>query len=183
VPLANNAATPVAHEYVVQKGDSLALISRRTLGKESRWTEIAALNPGLTPKNLKVGAKLALPADSLAQNDAAPQTPPATTNKKPVVQPNVQPKEKEKAARIDDPSAKKVASAGGYKVQKGDTLKAIARRELGEEGRWKEIVALNPGLSPAKLSVGQSLRLPTGAHEAEVATLVPSGSSDKPRIR
>ena len=84
-PIVPPPSTPAASngEYVVQKGDSLALIARRTLGKESRWTEIAELNPGLTPKNLKVGAKLTLPSDAAAspKGVAAAAPKPATTPK------------------------------------------------------------------------------------------------------
>jgi nucleoid-associated protein YgaU len=192
-PTMGGSTPPVAplaaHEYVVQKGDSLALIARRALGKESRWSEITALNPGLTPKNLKVGSKIVMPADTLAAADPLPQTPAPTAKK------SVAPmKEKEKAAPLDEPLSKKaVAAAGGYKVQKGDTFKAIARRELGDEGRWKDIAALNPGVSPSKLAVGQSLRLPGAAHEpatresatheSAVASLIEPASSSKPRVR
>jgi LysM repeat protein len=72
-------------------------------------------------------------------------------------------------------------------VLKGDTLKAIARRELGDGERWKEIVDLNPGLSPSKLAVGQVLLLPRGTRAVEQpsATLVADAApaSNKPRIR
>jgi LysM repeat protein len=177
-PPSTPAIEPAATSgYVVQKGDSLALIARRTLGKESRWPEIAALNPGLTPKSLKVGARLALPTDSAPIAAAPKQTEPAP---------------KAKPERMAAPE-KKVASANSCKVQKGDTLKAIARRELGDGERWQEIVALNPGLSPSKLSVGQVLRLPAGAaekprateHAPERAALVADAGpvNDKPRIR
>jgi len=170
-PLAAPAAT---NEYVVQKGDSLAQIARRTLGKESRWTEIAALNPGLTPKNLKVGAKLALPTDA-AQAVAQP-TPPAPKKTEAAPKP--------KSERTVAPE-RKVAGGPSCKVQKGDTFKAIARRELGDSERWKEIADLNPGVSASKLSVGQVLRLPAGTRAPESATLVADASpaSNKPRVR
>ena len=45
-------------------------------------------------------------------------------------------------------------------VAPGETLTAIARQNLGDAGRWREIVALNPGLSPDRMSVGASLILP-----------------------
>ena len=78
----------------MQKGDSLALIARRTLGKESRWTEIAALNPGLTPKNLKVGAKLTLPSDAAATPKGV-----ATAVPKPATTPKPKPKANESASK------------------------------------------------------------------------------------
>jgi len=165
-------------EYVVQKGDSLALIARRTLGKESRWTEIAALNPGLTPKNLKVGAKLALPTDATAS--AAPTSTPTSTPKPKTKPSESAPKPKTELAAAPE---KKVAAGPSCKVQKGDTFKAIARRELGSDERWKEIAELNPGVSSSKLSVGQTLRLPERAHANEVASLVPSSADNKPRVR
>jgi len=173
-PSAPRPAPAIANEYVVQKGDSLALIARRTLGKESRWTEITALNPGLTPKNLKVGTKLALPDD--ATQSVAQPTPAA--QKKTETAPKQRP---ERAAAPE----KKLAGGPSYKVQKGDTFKAIARRELGSEEHWKEIADLNPGVSASKLAVGQVLRLPSGTHAAESATLVADATpvSNKPRIR
>lgn len=167
-------APAAANEYVVQKGDSLALIARRTLGKESRWTEIAALNPGLTPKNLRVGSKLALPGDAapLASQPEKPAAKKSTAAPKPA---------SERAA----PPEKLLAGGRSCKVQKGDTLQAIARRELGDGDRWKEISELNPGLSPSKLSVGQVLRLPAGARALEHSALVADAApaSNKPRVR
>ncbi len=166
-------------EYVVQKGDSLALIAKRTLGKESRWNEIVALNPGLNPKNLKVGARLTLPSGAAPVTVAKNDAPLAPTAKK-----SVEPAKEKSVAKA--PEAKKRAPAGthAYTVQKGDTFKAIARRELGDESRWKELAALNPGVDAGKLSVGQTLRLPTGADRpALVASAAPVVASNKPRVR
>jgi nucleoid-associated protein YgaU len=165
-------------EYVVQKGDSLALIARRTLGKESRWTEIAALNPGLTPKNLRVGAKLALPTDATAS--AAPSAAPTTAPKPKSKASEPAPKPKSELAAAPE---KKVAAGPSCKVQKGDTFKAIARRELGSDERWKEIAELNPGVSSSKLAVGQTLRLPERGHASEVASLASATPDNKPRVR
>lgn len=181
-PPAPQPAPTASNEYTVQKGDSLALIARRTLGKESRWTEIAALNPGLTPKNLKVGAKLALPNDATAMPVASPETKAPPAKKTEVAN---APKTKPDAPAAD----KKVAGGHTCKVQKGDTLKAIARRELGSSERWKEIAELNPGVSPSKLSIGQVLRLPGAAHapethDAPVAVAdLPQQATRKPGIR
>jgi len=137
--------------YVVKSGDSPARIAKRQLGSESRVHEILALNPGLNPKNLKVGQELLLPTG------AAPAAPePVAVAAKPASQPGAKPVVA---------SVPKASSKGGrsYKVQKGDTLSAIARRELGSAGRSGEIQALNPGLDPAKLKVGQSITLPGGS--------------------
>jgi 5'-nucleotidase len=47
-----------------------------------------------------------------------------------------------------------------YTVRKGDTFWNIATRQLGNGHRWKEIAEMNPGVSPNKLRVGQTIRIP-----------------------
>ncbi len=49
-----------------------------------------------------------------------------------------------------------------YTVKRGDTLSEIAERELGTQSRWRELVALNPGLDPQRLKEGQRLRIAFG---------------------
>lgn len=50
-----------------------------------------------------------------------------------------------------------------YTVKKGDTLSAIAKRELGNAARWPEIHRLNPDIEdPNLIHPGQTLRLPGG---------------------
>ena len=173
-PVANGTS-----EYVVQKGDSPALIAKHMLGKESRWSEIAELNPGLDPKRLKVGSKLILPAGAapaVAKNDA----PAAPASKK-----AVEPAPREKSVAKAPETRKSASSTRTYVVQKGDSYKAIARRELGDESRWKEIAALNPKADASKLAIGQKLSLPAGAERSAplVAAAAPSVSSNKPRVR
>lgn len=47
-----------------------------------------------------------------------------------------------------------------YLVKRGETLRVIARRELGGERFIPQIVELNPGLDPNKLAAGQKIKLP-----------------------
>jgi nucleoid-associated protein YgaU len=47
-----------------------------------------------------------------------------------------------------------------YTVRKGDTLSAIAQRELGAASRWPEIAELNAIPNPDLIYPGQELRLP-----------------------
>jgi len=48
-----------------------------------------------------------------------------------------------------------------YTVVKGDGLMSIARKQLGDAKRWREIQTLNPTLTdPNKLKVGQVIILP-----------------------
>ncbi|MFH7597115.1 LysM domain-containing protein [Streptomyces racemochromogenes] len=51
-----------------------------------------------------------------------------------------------------------------YTVKAGDSLAAIARRELGNEARWRELYAMNRGVigaDPDLIHPGQVLTLPT----------------------
>jgi len=56
------------------------------------------------------------------------------------------------------------ATGGGssktYTVRKGDTLSAIAARQLGNANRWQDIANLNGVRDPRTLKVGQVLKLP-----------------------
>ena len=47
-----------------------------------------------------------------------------------------------------------------YEVKSGDVLGVIASRELGTTRRMKDIVALNPGMNPDSLTIGQKLKMP-----------------------
>jgi len=49
-------------KYKIQPNDTLSGIAEKTLGSAARWKEIAALNPGLDPKNLKIGFEIIVPA-------------------------------------------------------------------------------------------------------------------------
>lgn len=66
--------------------------------------------------------------------------------------------------RIDEQPAEPADSGDGtstYVVRKGDGLMSIARRELGDASRWREILKLNPEIQdPDKIKVGQTLKLP-----------------------
>lgn len=159
--------------YTIQRGDSLALIAKRRLGAESRWTDIQAANPGLDPKRLAPGTTIQLPADAKA---GAPSTIVASAATK------AAPKPKRGGGEGTRAGTK------SYTIRKGDVLRAIARRELGDEGRWKEIVALNPGLDPARLAVGATIKLPSGGERSSAPSpKSPSGtvlaSADKPRVK
>ena len=62
--LPGTAAAPAeTFAYTVKRGDTLYSLARRFLGKGSRWKEITAVNPGLTPQNLQAGQTIKIPRD------------------------------------------------------------------------------------------------------------------------
>lgn len=55
------------------------------------------------------------------------------------------------------------SQAGPYVVRRGDTLSAIAQRELGDPNRWREIAQANGIRDPRSLMPGQQLVIPAAA--------------------
>ena len=53
-----------------------------------------------------------------------------------------------------------ISSGGSYTIKPGDTLWKISASHYGDGKKWKQIVDANPGLSPSKLRVGQTITLP-----------------------
>jgi nucleoid-associated protein YgaU len=83
-----------------------------------------------------------------------------------------------------EPDARPSApEAKSYVVRRSDTLSEIAERELGTSKRWPEIVAMNPGLEPARLQAGVKIRLParsgTGSGTASSAKALLAAPSSK----
>jgi nucleoid-associated protein YgaU len=173
-PMVAPAAATGTTAYTIQSGDSLALIAKRQLGSESRWTEIQAANPGLDPKRLKLGATIQLPAG------AAPAQQPKATVAKAAPKAKTAPAPKTEVAS---------AHSRTYTIKKGDLLRSIARTQLGDENRWKEIQSLNPSVDPSKLVVGATLKLPASPEKhSSPSTSKPADgtvlvSLDKPRVK
>jgi nucleoid-associated protein YgaU len=61
------------------------------------------------------------------------------------------------------------ASGREYTIKSGDTLEGIARTELGDGQRWKQIVEMNPGLDPKSLKIGRKIMLPSGSGASSAA--------------
>ena len=71
-----------------------------------------------------------------------------------------------------------------YRVRTGDNLTQISERELGTFKRFTEILALNPGLKPRALQVGDVLRMPpkAGVAPPEPLAATPSPAPDSRRL-
>ena len=175
-PVAWTAPTNKGQEttYTVKSGDSLAKIARKELGSETRWNEIAQLNPGLNAKNLKVGQSILLPTGTATANtvvaDSTQTAPVTAAAPKPVVaKPAAAPKSK-----------------GGrtYVVKSGDTLAKIAARECGTSKAATQIAALNPNINPDRIKVGDKLVLPATSEKSLVAAAAPASSrSSKSKVQ
>ncbi|MFD7731168.1 LysM peptidoglycan-binding domain-containing protein [Kitasatospora phosalacinea] len=174
LPAGAPAATPAADPqqqptYTVRDArpaDSLWSIADRQLGSGERWTEIAKLNAGRpmddsgtrfdADRPIQPGWRLLMPAD--AKPDAAAGTTTGTTagsSTAPAL-----------------PAAPAAPAHASVTVHSGDSLSAIAQRELGDGDRWPELFAANQGVTapdgerltdPDVLAPGMVLTVPGAA--------------------
>jgi nucleoid-associated protein YgaU len=120
VPPVKVVAAPAAPaagttQYTIKSGDTLEGIARAQMGDGQKWQLIAAANPGLDPKALKIGQKITIPASTAtASKDKAPA-----------------------------PAGSSTAAPNTYTVQKGDTLIELSRKFYGNDAEWKRILEAN----------------------------------------
>jgi peptidoglycan/xylan/chitin deacetylase (PgdA/CDA1 family) len=182
----------LSRTYTAQAGDTLFSVAQKTLGDGQRWPELQALNkqipPGprlLTPGTvLKLPAKTAPAEPSPGKPVPAPAPAPESDSTPPAPAPETAPDQPTPtpAPTASAPSAPAAASAPKtYTVQAGDTLYGIAKKTLGDGGRYPEIQSLNQEILPDanKLKVGMVLKLPTGA-EAPTAPVQPAPKPTTP---
>ncbi|MGH7163775.1 MAG: LysM peptidoglycan-binding domain-containing protein [Planctomycetota bacterium] len=130
-PASDPAGTPATELYEIQHGDVLSKLVVERWGLRYAFIQrIMDANPGIDMKALKAGQKLTIPAKE--GFEAKPR-------------------------RKSGPPG---AGFRVYSVQDGDKLESIARSHLGNSGRWKEILKLNPGVDPKRLRQEQQLRIP-----------------------
>jgi nucleoid-associated protein YgaU len=105
----------------------------------------------------------AWPGAATAVNTAPSAVPTGPVNP-PVVQSGVTP------AAGPEAAGRSAAESGftTYRIQKGDTLAAIAQRIMGDRNKWKQIVDANPGLDARRLKIDMEIRVPSGTAVASV---------------
>jgi 5'-nucleotidase len=74
--------------------------------------------------------------------------------------PPVQTPAADAALSTSTPSTSLTASGNSYTIKPGDTLWKIASTHYGDGRKWHQIADANPGLTPSKLRVGQTIALP-----------------------
>jgi len=140
----NDASSIATETHRVQTGDSLSFLAQTYYGDSKYAKFLADANPKLAdPNNLKVGTQINIPP---LPSDADARIGSATPAGK--------------------PGDKAVANANGkrvYTVKSGDSFYTIAKSQLGNASRWKELLAMNHTVvngDPTALQPGQKLVLP-----------------------
>jgi hypothetical protein len=137
-----------ANTYTVVSGDTLGSIARK---QGSTAAELRAAN-NLKGDNLRIGQKLVLPGNSVPVSASAAALP---------------------AGDIPSVRPAPLASDATHTVVPGDTLGSIARKHGVRVG---DLATLNNIADPAKIRVGQALKLPVGA-KAAAKTATPAASA------
>lgn len=155
VTTANNTIVdPVrtnARKYVIKEGDTLWSIASDEYGNGKLHEKLAAFNKERLGSGgrLREGGTIYLPEKAVLTGEARPSTSVRVADAGKQTQPMSKP-------------AKSTPSRGAYVVKSGDTLEAIAKRELGSPRRWEEILELNSSQldDETSLRVGMTLKLP-----------------------
>ncbi|MGE4631735.1 MAG: LysM domain-containing protein, partial [Planctomycetota bacterium] len=132
---ATKPVVPVMTRIEVQQGDSLWAIASRELGGGIHWPELLKVNPGLEELTILVPGRM-------------------------LTIPNVQRSPTVRAVAATRPTVSTREGVRLYQIRDGDTLYDIARDELGNGGRWMEILKLNDGLDPNALPIGRKIFVP-----------------------
>ncbi|MBY0396223.1 MAG: LysM peptidoglycan-binding domain-containing protein, partial [Thermoleophilia bacterium] len=158
-------STGVEKMHPVLKGETLASIAQKYYGDKGLSKDLGAYNAkrltaggsvreGVTlrvpPKDVLLGTAT-LGLNAAGRSDVG-SVPPGPARTKPSA-------DKPAAGKA---TAGKPASRGPrtYTIKKGDTLTAIASRELGSAKRWEMLVAANPHLDEESLRPGMSIKIP-----------------------
>ncbi len=140
-----DASKAAVETHRVQPGDSLSSLAQAYYGDQKFASVLADANPELTnPNVLRLGSLVKIPplptnAFNRGEASAAPRTSDTTV-----------------VARTSD-------GKRYYTVKSGDSFYSIARTQLGNAARWKELLSLNDTLvrgDPTALQPGQKVVLP-----------------------
>jgi nucleoid-associated protein YgaU len=180
---------PGGRTYVVRPNDTLRKVCKAVYGTSSSQAVRAVFEANSdrlkSMNSVKVGQRLRLPDLSGGAPAARPKptvTKTATKAKPPPSRGKTSPllvkrqagrslEARPRLARVSAPAT----TCRWHRVKRNESLRDIARRELGNSGRWREIWELNKDKirSPDRLAAGMRLKLPSSGPQSMVAMMEP----------
>lgn len=161
----NERAASRGTEYRVQPSDTLSSIAATHYGTKSQNAVNAIFDANrsvlVDPDHLKVGMALIIPTPASGDQGPAKNTiaaEPAKSIENPTSRLN--PVQNRTAAE-PAPTAESAAFRW-YQIKKNDRYASIAREQLGDAGRWKEVYDLNKDKfpDPQRIREGVRIKLP-----------------------
>jgi LysM repeat protein len=142
--------------HIVRSGEVFSTIVENQCGGRRFNGQVLALNPGLNPDRIRVGQRILLPVrnvslkteDHMAKTSSPPVAPLEGTS-----MPTSQP-------------SGRLRSLSVYRVQSGDMLSRIISANCPPGVNLDDVVALNHGMDPNRIFVGQELRLPRSTNRS-----------------
>lgn len=145
--------------YTWKEGDTYRSVAQNYYGNAEKFTLLRRVNEGHA--DVKPGQNIFVPVfDTNGASDASKTAPVTIDSGKPAKAKKGTEKSGDKAVAAKEsaqPSGKKV-----HLVKEGESLWKIAKEELGNGGRWKEIYEINKDVlsSPDAVHKGLRLRIP-----------------------
>ena len=123
-------ATPTSVSVHVRPGDTLSEIAQQQLGTADLYPQLAKANHLTNPDDLDVGQTITIPSSLIQQVDH------------------------------EGPAAGNSATTRTVRVQPGDTLMAIAQREMGNPALFSKLAQVNHIANPNDIVAGSSIVIP-----------------------
>ncbi len=148
--------------YVVEKGDTLTRIAQKCYGTSTKDIVDAVFEANRrtlsAPDRLVIGQTLQLPEriGTVSAGSTPPKPPAEATGRTSEKAPEVKAKP-ENLKKVDPPAREK--GFRWYEVRKGDRYESIAKRELGDARRWKEVYELNRNVFPKASDIRWGVRI------------------------
>mgnify|MGYP001581031377 CR=1 FL=1 len=168
----NERAASRGTEYRVQPSDTLSSIAATHYGTKSQNAVNAIFDANrsvlVDPDHLKVGMTLIMPTPASGDQGTAKNTIAAEPAQSPGSRPEARPPGSGSHPAVDNrttaepaPTAESAAFRW-YQVKKNDRYASIAREQLGDTGRWKEVYELNKDKfpDPQRIREGVRIKLP-----------------------
>ncbi len=143
--------------HIVVAGDTLTEIAGKYFGSKSRKNVLAIFEANRAvlsePDSIRVGMKLVIPKHQIVSG----ATKPAPKLASQVAAPKTN-----RSRKPSRPAAHTGGTGRWYEIKKNDRYASIARKELGDVGRWREIFELNKAKfpNPQLIREGVRIRLP-----------------------
>lgn len=152
IPFSTSPA-PTERVHIVRSGEVFGSIVEKMCGGRRFNGQVLALNPGLNPDRIRVGQRILLPARSVSLE----------TERRTAATSSPQVAQVEATHEPTSQSSGRVRSLNVYVVESGDMLSRIISANCPPGVKLDDVVALNGGMDPNRIFVGQELRLPRSA--------------------